>query len=299
MSKGTAVLFVVVGAVFMSFVGIFIRLIEHADGFQILLYRSISLSAMITLIICLKRRISPIKLIQSLDGNDLAIGISLSIAFTSYVFAILNTSVASALFILTASPLLAAFLAWAWIREVPHPFTWIAIAVACSGLFLMIGEGLSNGRTIGNLLSLVSAFAFATMLVIARKGGKTDILGGTFLGGLLAAAYGLVFSTLIGGGLIVERTDLMYMLLMGSFSIGVGIGLVAWGTPYIPAAEVSVLVLIESVLAPVWVWVFDFEPITAIEMIGGSIVFSAIIALSIIATRRRSLRGPIRFRRQY
>ncbi|MCY4460146.1 MAG: EamA/RhaT family transporter, partial [Albidovulum sp.] len=68
MSKGTAVLFVVGGAVFMSFVGIFIRLIEHADGFQILLYRSISLSAMITLIICLKRRISPIKLIQSLDG---------------------------------------------------------------------------------------------------------------------------------------------------------------------------------------------------------------------------------------
>ncbi|MDE0114526.1 MAG: DMT family transporter [Albidovulum sp.] len=296
MSKESAVLLVILGAVFMSFVGIFIRLIDNSDGFQILLYRSISLCAMLALLICVRRRISPYRLIRSFDANDVAIGLALSVAFTTYVFAILNTSVASALFILTASPFLAALLAYAWIGEVPHPFTWVAIAVAAFGVFLMLGEGLSNGRTFGNIMALISASAFAVMLVVARKGGKIDILGGAFLGGFLAAAYGLVLSIFVGKGLIVERDDLIFMLAMGSFSIGLGIGLVTWATPYIPAAEVSVLVLIESVLAPVWVWAFNFEQITFVEFIGGSIVFSAIVALSIVSTRRRSLRGPFGFR---
>ncbi len=288
MSKGHAVILVLMGAVFMSFTGIFMRLIDSAGGFQILFYRSFSMVCMLGLLVCVRRRMSPLRLVISLDSQDLAIGFALSVAFTAFVFAILFTSVASTLFILTATPLIAASIAWVWIREKPHPFTWVAMTFAACGVFLMLGDGLSNGRIGGNLLALVSAIAFSIMLTIARKGEKTDILGGTFVAGALAGLYGLLFSLTVSNGLAVSRDDLLIILAMGAFAIGLGIGLVTWGTPYIPAAEVSVLVLLESVLGPLWVWLLNFEVVTRLELAGGGIVFLSVVILSAV-TGRKSL----------
>lgn len=291
MSKRAAVLLIVAGAVVMSTTGIYIRLIADAGGFQILLYRSLALSAMVAVLVCLRRRSGLGALIGSLDRQDLYIGFLLSVAFTGFVFSILNTSVASTLFILTVAPLLAASIAWAWLGEKPHPFTWIAMAAACSGIVLMIGDGIGEGRTFGNLCALASAAAFALMLAVARKGRKTDILGGTFVGGLLSGAYGLVFSLGLGGGLLVSAHDLLLVLAMGAFATGLGIGLVTWATPYIPAAEVSVLVLIESALGPILVWALGFEGITRLEFLGGVIVFVAVIALSAVTARTGVIHG--------
>ena len=288
MSKGQAVILVLLGAMFMSFTGIFMRLIDSAGGFQILFYRSISMVGMLTFLVCVRRRMSPLRLVSSLDRQDLAIGFALSVAFTAFVFAILFTSVASTLFILTATPLIAASVAWVWIREKPHPFTWVAMAVAASGVFLMLGDGFFNGRIGGNLLALVSAVSFSIMLTIARKGRKTDILGGTFIAGALAGTYGLLFSLTLGDGIAVSRHDLFLILVMGAFAVGLGIGLVTWGTPYIPAAEVSVLILLESVLGPFWVWLLKVEVVTSLELAGGGIVFLSVIILSVV-TGRQSL----------
>lgn len=289
MTRTHAMLTILAGGTFMSFVGLIMRLIGTEDGFQILFWRSIALSLMVMLVGCLRRRIGPAAFLARLDRHDLAMGAALSLAFTAYVFAMLWTTVASVLFILTATPFMAAVIGWAWLGERPRAVTWIAMAAAGIGVALMIGDGIALGRSAGNIAALVSGGFFALMLILARHSRKETVLGGTFLGGVFTIALGGAAAIWTGAGLNVTGSDLGLILVMGAFTIGLGIALVTVGTPYVPAAEVSLLVLIESVLGPVWVWLFVGEAMRAQEMLGGAIVLASVVGLA-LASRRRGAR---------
>jgi len=286
MTKRQAMLTILLGGSCMSFVGLIMRLIEDAGGFQILAYRSISLALIVGLVAGVKRRTGIRALMASLDRADVMMGAALAVAFATYVFAMLTTSVASTLFILTSTPFLSAVLGWFWIGERPRPLTWAAIFAGTLGVCLMIGDGIVLGRSLGNLLALASAVAFAVMLVTARRSGKPDVLGGTFLGGVFAGLLGFGLSLSVGQGLEISAHDLLLSLFMGAFTIGIGIALVTLGTPFVPAAEVSLLVLIESVLGPIWVWVFLGEAMRPTEMIGGLIVLASVTVLALSSRRR-------------
>ena len=285
MQKQSAMYLILLGGTCMSFIGLCMRLIEVADGFQILFYRSISLSLMVGLICCLLRRIWPVAFIKSLDRTDMVMGAVLAIAFATYVFAMLHTSVASTLFILTSTPFMAAIIGWVWIGEKPHPMTWVVMVAASFGVAVMISEGIALDRSFGNIMALISALSFAVMLVLARRSGKSDVLGGTFAGGVFAVLIGLVMSIVFGNGLRVSGFDMGISLFMGAFSIGIGIAFVTWGASYVPAAEVSILVLIESVLGPLWPWIVLGETLTLYEVIGGVTVLGSVVAFALVSRR--------------
>jgi drug/metabolite transporter (DMT)-like permease len=289
MSHNKAVAIILLGGSFMSLVGLVMRLMETDDGMVILFYRSISLSAMVMTVACLRRRESPLTFLGKLDKTDVAMGAALSIAFTTYVFAMLMTSVASTLFILTTAPFMAALIGWVWINERPHPFTWIAMVAALIGVGLMISDGFELGRTQGNIVALLSAFFFAVMLVLARRSKKDDVLGGTFLGGIMALGLAGISAIGFGDGLDIAGYDLTLALFMGAFTIGIGIALVTSGAPYVPAAEVSLLVLIESVLGPLWPWLFLGEDMSMLEIIGGVTVMAAVAGLAMLGTKKPRL----------
>ena len=285
MQKQSAMLLVLLGGSCMSFVGLCMRLIDAADGFQILMYRSLSLCAIVALVCCLRRRVGFGQFLGRLDGHDILMGASLSIAFATYVFSMLFTSVASTLFIITIAPFMAAIIGWVWINEKPHPVTWLAMLAAIFGVGIMIGDGIEMGRTLGNLLALISALCFAIMLVLARRSGKQDVLGGTFLGGFFALIIGFIASLITGIGLEVSPHDLGIILFMGAFTIGIGIAFVTWGASYVTAAEVSLLVLIESVLGPIWPWLFLGEALSLMEIIGGVTVLLAVIMMTMFTRK--------------
>jgi drug/metabolite transporter (DMT)-like permease len=288
MLKKHAVLLILTGGTFMSFVGLYMRLLSHADGFQILFYRSLSLCFMVGLVCCLRRKVTPFNFLKSIDRNDFIIGIVLSLAFASYVFAMLYTTVASTLLILSATPFMAATIGWLWIDERPRPITWLAMAFAIAGIYFMVKSGYQLGNSIGNLLALLSGFWFALMLVMARRSRKDDILGGTFIGGVICVVIGASMAFLIGTGLRVLTLDLVIILGMGAFGIGIGIALVTWGASHVPAAEVSILVLIESVLGPVWPWVFLNEAMTLSEIFGGALVLGSVVVFALFSTKPAS-----------
>ena len=202
------------------------------------------------------------------------------IAFSFYIFALLNTSVASALFILSISPVFAALLSWRIIGEIPTKTTWIAILFAMVGVTVMVGADLTRGQLIGNLFAMISAFSFALMLVFARKSKKSDVLTGNFLGAGFAILMAIILAYSYGDGLIVSTQDMLLSFALGAFTIGIGIAFVAWAAPYLPAPNVGVLVLIESVLAPVWVWLFLDMPMKYQEILGGLIILCAVLILS-------------------
>ncbi len=281
MSKSKASLLILFGGTCMSFVGLLMRLIDSADGFQILAYRSVGISLVVLLVVCLKRKISPTAFLRTLDANDLKMGTALAIAFSFYVFAMLYTSVASTLLILTTVPFFAALLAWFFLGETPARLTWICMIVSVLGVGLMVSDGVELGRSLGNIFALISGVCFAIMLVFARHSKQPDPLGGTFLAGIISVVMGLGFSATLGKGVILTPHDFAIILVMGVFTIGLGIALVTWGTSAVLAAEASLLLLIESLLGPVWVWVFLGEAMTTIEIFGGALILLSVATLAI------------------
>lgn len=269
----------------MSFVGLYMRLLSQADGFQILFFRSLSLCLIVLMVCCLRRKVTPLMFLRSIDKNDFLIGSSLSLAFVCYVFAMLYTTVASTLLILSATPFIAAIIGWLWINERPRSITWIAMAFAMVGIYFMVRSGYQLGNSFGNLLALLSGFWFALMLVMARHVRKNDILGGTFVGGAICIFIGAIMALIFGTGLKVTTQDLLIILGMGAFGIGIGITLVTWGASHVPAAEVSILVLIESVLGPVWPWLFLNEAMTLSEILGGTLVLGSVVVFAIFSVR--------------
>ena len=181
------------------------------------------------LIACRIRDISPLQFIKSIDRIDIYLGIAMCSAFSFYVFALLNTSVASALFILSIAPVVAALLAWAIIGERPNARVWGAIALSLLGVGIMVGTGAADGRLLGNVFALISASSFAFMLVIARKSKKTDVLTGNFLGALFALILMGTLALTLGNGLSISTPDLLLSLGLGAFTIGLGIAFVARG----------------------------------------------------------------------
>ena len=280
MSPKYATILILSGALCMSFAALFVKLIQNADGFQILFYRGFPQCMMVMIVACFIRRISLVEFFKSIDKTDLILGFTMCIAFSFYIFALLNTSVASALFILSISPVFAALLSWRIIGEIPTKTTWIAILFAMVGVTVMVGADLTRGQLIGNLFAMISAFSFALMLVFARKSKKSDVLTGNFLGAGFAILMAIILAYSYGYGLIVSTQDMLLSFALGAFTIGIGIAFVAWAAPYLPAPNVGVLVLIESVLAPVWVWLFLDMPMKYQEILGGLIILCAVLILS-------------------
>ena len=279
MPKKNAVILVLLGGTFMSFVGLYMRLINEADGFQIMFYRSLSLSLMVGIVCCLRRQTSAQQFIKSI----------LSLAFTFYGFSMLHTTVASTLLILSATPFMSAAIGWLWIGERPSSITWIAMIFAFLGIYIMVYSGYTLGNNLGNFMALLSGFWFALMLVMARRSAKKDVLGGTFIGGVLCLFFGFMAAYTFGTGLKVLQTDLLIILVMGAFGIGIGIALVTWGAGYIPAAEVSILMLIESVLGPIWPWLFLGEAMTLSEISGGTLVLGSVTIFALYSARSKAL----------
>jgi len=277
MSRAAAISLVLVGASLMSFVGLILRLMESADAFQILVYRSMALALLVAIFACVRRKVGISQFLASIDRWSVFIGLLLGFAFSFYVYALLNTSIASALFLLSSSPIFAAILGWVVLRERPSKITWVALVLAIAGVAIMVADGFETGGTAGNLYALFSAFCFATMLVTIRYLGREEPLGGTFLGGIFAMVMNAAIVVYLGSGFAISGWDLGLSLFMGAFTIGLGIVFVTLAASHLPPSEVSVLVLLESVLGPIWVWLFLNETTTAYVLAGGAIVLAAVV----------------------
>ena len=136
-------------------------------------------------------------------------------------------------------------------------------------------------RTIGNLYAFTSGVLFALAILFARLGKKTDVLGGTLLGGIFCILLGFFVCLFSASGFSISLYDLLILLFMGSFTIGIGIMLVIWGTPYVPTSEVCLLVLLESVLGSVWPWIFIGEKMSQLEILGALTIILAMIIFSL------------------
>ncbi len=266
------ILQLVASGVFLSTAGIALRLVEQADGWQILFYRSFALSVTILLILFFQKRSRFFDEFRGLGWNDCLLAVFLGTGFVAYVFALLYNTVANALFIFSCAPFLAGFLGWILLGERVATRTWLAIGVAMSGLAVMVGSELAVSRYLGTLLALWIPIAYAASIIAVRRSKRDNMLVALCLAGLVAGGLSAFFVT----DYALTPRDLIISLYLGVFQVGVGFTLVVLGSRYVPAAQVGLLALVEPVLAPIWAWMGVGEVPGLATIVGGTIIFLAI-----------------------
>jgi len=286
-SPRTGIFFVLAAGVLWSTVGLGIRMIEDAIVWQILFYRSISLSAFLFLVIWLRSRESPLKLAIKAGLPASIGGLSLVAAYAGGIYAIQTTSVANAMFLFASAPFMAAILGWIVLRESVRPATWIATCVAMTGIAVMVSGQSDGASLIGSLAALGSAFGFAVFTVALRWGKSGEMLPAVFLSGVYAIIITGVICLAIGAPLILSLNDGGIAMGMGVFQVGAGLILYTLGSKTVPAAELTLLSLAEVLLGPLWVWLFLGETITAYTLIGGTILLAAIAGNALSGARRK------------
>ena len=266
------ILQLVASGFFLSTSGIALRIIEQADGWQILFYRSLALSVTILLVLVFQKGSRFFDEFYGLGWNDCLLAVFLGTGFVAYVFALLYNTVANALFIFSCAPFVAGFLGWILLGERVATRTWFAIGVAMAGLAVMVGSELAVSHYLGTLLALWIPIAYAASIIAVRSSKRDNMLVALCLAGLVAGGLSAIFVT----DYALTSRDLIISIYLGVFQVGVGFTLVVLGSRYVPAAQVGLLALVEPVLAPVWAWMGVGEVPSLATIVGGAIIFLAI-----------------------
>ncbi len=274
---------VLAGGVCLSFGGLILRQIQDAEIWQVIFYRFLFMTLLLLAYLALRygRRLPAA--FAATGRGGLVIAVAFGGGSVLYVLALDLTTVANAMFVLSAAPIVTAVLGWALLGERVQTVTWVAMAGAAVGILVMVIEGLGAGRLAGNLAALGTVLSFATMLMVIRRAKTVDMVPATCGGGILG---GVVVAIWIGGDLSIGTADLLLCLLMGVGQVGAGFLLITTGARFVPAAEVALLALIEVGLAPLWVWLWIDEAPSGATLAGGAIVLGAVLLLLIHRLRR-------------
>jgi drug/metabolite transporter (DMT)-like permease len=268
---------------FWSLGGVLIRNIEAADEWQILCLRSLAVGATLFLVLLARHRGRVVRCFREAGLAGVVGGLCLAGGFTGFIFALTSTTVANAVFVLSAAPFATALLARLLLGEAVRRATWIAMAGALVGIAVMVGGGIRAGALFGNAMALFAMLGFSGFAVALRAGRSGDMLPTACLAGLFAAPLG----ALMAGGLAVSAPDLAICLVMGVVQVGAGMVVFTLGARHVPAAELALLSLTEVMLAPLWVWLGFGEVPSLTTLLGGAIMLAAIVGRALSGIQRK------------
>ncbi len=280
--------FVFMAGVFWSTIGLGVRMIDEATVWQILLYRSISLSFFLAIVIYIRSRGNLFKVVKATGLPGCIAGLALVGAYSGGIYGIQSTSVANAMLLFASAPFMAAILGWIFLREKVRKATWLAILIAIAGIGIMVQDKTQGGAALlGNLAALGSAFGFAVFTVALRWGRSGDMLPAAFLSGIFAVFITSSICLLSGLSFQISVNDTSISMGMGIFQVGTGLVLYTLGSKTLPAAELTLLSLAEVLLGPLWVYLFLNEVATLNTLLGGLVLLLAIAGNAISGARRK------------
>ena len=266
-------LLIFLGALSLSFGGLIVKSFEGATLWQILFWRSLffSLTVLAFLIITYKS-----KVLKSFYNSGLLGfigGLVLSIGFCGYVFAMYNTTVANTNFIISLQILFLSIFGFFFLKEKINLVTLTSIILALSGVLLMVGNSLSPGELSGNLAAFTMPVTFAVLIMIVRRFPSVDMVPAQFVAGISSCLIGLSLSPTI----MISPHDIFLGFLAGFFQIGFGFIFITIGARTTPSAMVGIIMLSESVLGPIWAFLFVSEIPSLYGLIGGAIILFAVL----------------------
>lgn len=285
-SERLGALLVFLSALCWSFGGAIARFIEVQDSWAVIFWRS-AWAALFLLGFMFWRDgwRGTLRLFTGMGLPGLAVALCFASASTAFVVALSYTTVANILLMQAGVPLFAALLAWVVFRERVSGPTWIAIAAVICGVAIMVSESLDgNISPIGNGLALLIAVMFSIATVVTRRFAHVRMTPATCLGTIFAAVFAISQAEII----MVSPRDMGFLFAFGVLNLGVGLAFFATGARMVPAAIAALLGTFEPILGPIWVWLSHGEVPSTRTIIGGAIVFTALLVHIGLEFKRQS-----------
>ena len=278
----------IVSSVGISFGGLVIRAIEAADVWQINFYRSVALVVMVALIMSLRHGRAAMTRTRGIGRPGLLAGVMLAGAGICFLQSITNTTVANTLFMLSAIPFFTAALALVFLGEQLMRTTVMTMCAAAVGIVVMVSGGIGAGSLYGNMMGLLTALCFSCYAIIVRRNRGIEMLPALMVSGFTIIVISLV---LRWGDLAIPLGDILFCFLLGGILSGLANALFIAASKHLAAAELTLFMLLEFALGPVWVWLFIAETPTRATIAGGTIVIGSVaIRAGLELTRNRKRR---------
>ena len=261
------------GAFFLSWGGLLVREWEGSDIWQILFWRAFFFTITLIVFLYFTYRNKFISTIKKSGFPGLLGGITTSIGFIAYIISMTETTVANVLFIISTQTIWLAIFGYLFLKEKISLKTFFSIILAMTGIAVMIGGSLDTGSLFGNLVALFIPINFAFLILLIRKFSQLDLVPALFYGGIIIMIVAFFMSDTI----LVSKNNLLVGFLLGTFQHACGFICIVIGARSTPAAVVGLLMLFETLLGPLWVYIFLNEIPPVSVFIGGSIIVIAVI----------------------
>jgi drug/metabolite transporter (DMT)-like permease len=268
-----------------SLMGLGLRQIEAASVWQILFWRSVGMIPVLLGFMWWTSRGRPVAALRAVGKAGIIGGLGLVLAFAGAIFAFQTTTVANAVLLFAASPFVAAVLGWLILREPVRPSTWIAIGIAVFGMYLMVSDGLQTGAFAGNMAALLSAAGFGIFSVALRWGRVGDMMPVAFLGSIFSALFAAGVLIFRGEPIPALPQDMAVAFAIGFFVVAIGMVLFTLGSRVVPAAELTLLSLVEVLLGPMWVWLALGETASQNTLVGGGVLLAGVVFNAVMGAR--------------
>ena len=274
----------IAGATIISFETLLLRLVA-ADLWTVIWWRGVLLGA--TVLVCLLPRRSIQSLLLQGWSEGLAV-LAFAAAIFCFVTAIQNTTVANTLVIGSAAPFMATILSWALLRERPPAATWIVVLVLIAGLFIIFHDSLRLNHLFGDVFALGYALCLGAYFVALRRCRGEAFLTIIGYGGLLSA----FLAWPLASPLAVSANSLLFLALLGVFVVPLATLLLAQGTQHLAAPDVTLIMMLETILGPLWVWLVLDEAPDRATFAGGALIVATVVGHAYAAALRPMAQEP-------
>ena len=273
-------LYILAAGLCWSFTGIFLRLAPHLDSWQFLVWRSFGVACAFAIITRASGPGSPLMRLVALGRSGAIVTFVLCLASITFIIAMKTTTVANALFLSSCAPLLAAILGYAFLGERLSLRQSASVALGLAGLGVIVGGTLEAGNLAGNISAVLTALGFAGASVAMRYGQRRDYTPAVFGYGIVVCALAAGVCVARGAPLFPPPLEALAAFTAGFLVMGLGFAFFLRGAPRVPAVGQTVLAQTETIFGPIWVWLAFGETPAAATLIGGAIIFAAVISMA-------------------
>ena len=276
--KGSLLAFIAV--IFITPDSLFIRL-SNVDTWGLVFYRGIIPFFTVFLGMLIIYKLNFFKILLSSGYHGLIYVGTFSITNITFVVSIQNTNVANTLVMIATAPMLSAILGAIFLKEPPDKKTWISIIITFIAIIYIFSDSLKLGNFYGDILGFITAIGLAVGAITIRSAKSKNLVPAAVVGKLFVATFALFFIE----SFVLENKDLIIVPLMCILCVAIPFVLVTIAPRFIPAAEVNLFFLLETIIGPIWVWMIIKEQPSVETLYGGTVIIITIATHSFLKLR--------------